>query len=167
MDYTEARKSIHTGDLLAWTHRGWKSFYDFQLQAVRIATESEYTHVGVAWVTSGRVFVLEAVSPCVRIYPLSLLGDFYHIPMKKSLSKEALTFALAQIGEPYSKLMAVKALFGLVSKGDSGEWQCAKYVAEIMQANGVVLDCGTTYTPSAIVQSALNSGKQLRFIKNK
>lgn len=46
--YAESRDSIRTGDLLAWSHRGIKSFYDFKVWLVRLFTQSEYTHVGVA-----------------------------------------------------------------------------------------------------------------------
>ena len=40
-------------------------------------TRSTYAHVGLAWVIGGRVFVLEAVKPRLRIYPLSKYANFY------------------------------------------------------------------------------------------
>ena len=69
--YQEVRSSIKSGDLLFWSHRELKSWYDLKVQIVRMVTRSEYSHVGVAWVTGGRVFALEAVVPLIRIYPLS------------------------------------------------------------------------------------------------
>ena len=74
--YSEYRDQIKSGDLLAWSHRGFRSWHDFKVQAVRLFTQSEYSHVGIAWVVGGRVFVIEAVEPRVRIFPLSKLGEY-------------------------------------------------------------------------------------------
>jgi len=60
MKYSEVRDTIKSGDLLAWSHRGWRTWYDIKIQAVRFFTQSEFSHVGVAWAVGGRVFVLEA-----------------------------------------------------------------------------------------------------------
>lgn len=162
MNYKDYRKRIQSGDLIAWSHHGFKSFYDFQVQMVRAFTQSEYSHVGIAWRISGRLFILEAVVPCVRIFPLSLCESFYHIDMDKGLHYDAEEFALSQIGEPYSKWEAIKAFLGQVRKGDSGTWQCAKYAAEVLRANGI--DYGEAFTPTALVQAALIDGKRLRYI---
>lgn len=162
MEYKDYRNRIHSGDLIAWTHKGWKSFYDFQVQMVRAFTQSEYSHVGIAWRVNGRLFVLEAVVPCVRIFPLSLCESFYHIDMEQILTKPAEEFALSQIGEPYSKLLAIKSFLGMVKQGDDGSWQCAKYANEVLRANG--FDCGTAFTPTTLVQAALRDGKDLRYV---
>ena len=103
MEYKDYRKNIKSGDLLAWTHRGWKSFYDIQIQAIRFFTQSEYSHVGIAWWSADRLFIIEALPPRVRIFPLSLAGDFYHIDINEPFEKEVEEFALNQVGEEYSK----------------------------------------------------------------
>lgn len=162
MKYTDFRENIVSGDLLAWTHKGWNSWYNFQIQMVRAFTQSEYAHVGIAWVAAGRVFVLEAVVPFVRIYPLSMCENFYYLGMHKELSPEAEEFALSQIGELYSKRMCFKAFFGMVKGGDSGKWQCAKYANEVLKANGI--DYGNAFTPNTLVQAALNDGKELLYL---
>lgn len=131
---------------------------------MRIFTQSEYSHVGVAWKTKGRLFVLDAVVPRVQICPLSLCDDFYHIDMGKTLSKAAEEFALSQVGEPYSKWQAVAAFFNHVHKGDRGTWQCAKYANEILRANG--FDYDEAFTPSTLVQKVLEDGKALTFVQN-
>ena len=165
MNYLDYRENIVSGDLLAWTHHGWNSWYNFQIQMVRAFTQSEYSHVGIAWVTSGRVFVLEAVVPYVRIYPLSKCESFYYIGMHKELSKEAEEFALSQVGEPYSKLMCLKAFYNMLGKGDMGGWQCAKFANEILTVNGI--DYGTAFEPTTLVQAALEDGKELMYLTTK
>jgi hypothetical protein len=57
MKYEAAREKVKSGDLLAWSHRGWRSWYDIQIQLVRFFTQSEYSHVGIAWVVGGRVHI--------------------------------------------------------------------------------------------------------------
>lgn len=37
MKYKEIRPLIKSGDILAWSHRGWKSWYDIKIQFVRMA----------------------------------------------------------------------------------------------------------------------------------
>src|SRR3990167_457790 len=98
MKYAEVREHLKSGDLLAWSHRGWGSWYDFQIQMVRMFTRSEYCHVGIAWVVSERVFVLEAVSTGVRIFPLSRELPFYWVPLRSAWEDEVDAWALKQVG---------------------------------------------------------------------
>ena len=164
MFYKDYRDNIKSGDVLAWTHKGWNSFYNFQVQMVRTFTQSEYSHVGVAYVLGTRLLLIEAVVPRVQLFPLSLCESFYHISMDKPFTQEAEDFALNQIGEPYSKWMAIKAFFGGVTKGDSGIWMCSKLCNEILRVNG--FDYGENFTPSTLVQAALEDGKKLTYVKN-
>lgn len=162
MKYTDARPLIKSGDLLAWSHRGWCSWYDLQIQAVRIFTRSEYSHVGIAWVIGGRVFVLEAVKPLVRIFPLSKLVPFYWLPFDGSWTADAEESGLAHIGESYSTLQAVNGFLGTLRPGADTEWQCAEYVDIVMKANGI--DLGPVITPSALVYQAQNRSAVLRLV---
>ena len=75
MSYLSKRQEFKSGDLFATTHKSWKTFYDLLVQGVRIGTQSEYAHVGILWCIGGRVFVVESVSPYVRITPLSKFAD--------------------------------------------------------------------------------------------
>jgi uncharacterized protein YycO len=164
-NYADVRDSLQSGDFIAQTHLDWKTVNDFQIQGVRFMTQSEYSHVGMIWKVTDRIFLIEAVVPCVRLIPLSMVGDFFHVPMKKELSYKALEFALDQIGEPYSKWMAIKAFFNKVTNKDTHRWQCAKLVCDILRANGT--DYGLAYRPDTLVQAALEDGKDIRYIKNK
>lgn len=161
-NYAQIRETIKSGDVLAWTHRKWGSLYDLQVQAVRLFTQSEYCHVGTAWVVGGRVFVIEAVTPKVRIYPLSKLLPFYLLPMNGNWTMQAEEFGLAQVGMEYSKLKAIESLFR-VPKSD-GLWQCAELTAAIAKLNGY--EIGHKVTPSALVESALEYSSGLLLVKD-
>ena len=155
MKYTEFRSSIKSGDVIAYTHKGIKSWYDFKLWVVRLALRSEYTHVAVTWCVGNRVFLLEAVGSGVRIYPLSKEIPFYHLS-GLGLTEEQLSFALEYIGGEYSYLEGIKALFNKNS-ADHHKWQCAKYVKQVLQ-----LDC--IDTPSEVVQCMLNRGSSMKWV---
>lgn len=150
MNYVEARAAIRSGDVLAWTHRGWRSWYDFKVQMVRVFTQSEYCHVGVAWVVAGRVFILEAVSAGIRLFPLSRELPFYWIPTSADWTEKAEEYALDQLGDPYSQWLAVQSFFGREDKDDEGTWQCAKYTKAVLQRIGITLPGRAT--PSCVVR---------------
>lgn len=162
MNYEEIRSRIRSGDLLAWSHRGWRSWYDVQIQLVRMFTRSEFCHVALAWVAGGRVFALEAVGAGVRLMPLSLVRPFYRLPMDE-LRWEAEEFAMSQVSRPYSKWQAVQAALGVLKIGADSTWQCAEYVIEVLRRNGNDLACSAT--PSAVVQEALKRGTSLRYVQ--
>jgi hypothetical protein len=149
-EYKDLRSTIKSGDIVAWSHNG----------IVRLFTGSEYSHVGTAWVVGERVFVIEAVQPMVRIYPLSKLLPFYHISSLGDWTQEAEEFALSQVGTNYSVMDAIRSYFGKISP--DGNWQCAELAAAIAKLNGV--DLGENYRPSAIVKKALTMGGSLTLL---
>ena len=126
MKYADIRPLIRSGDILAWSHREpwYRSWYDFKIALVRMFTRSEYSHTGTAWVVGDRVLVIEAVTPLVRVFPLSKLLPFYYLPLKARWSPEALEYALSKVGEPYSQLQALQAFFKLPS--EDSFWECAE-----------------------------------------
>lgn len=150
MKYADARSLIRSGDLLAWSHRSWATWYDMQVMAVRTFTQSEYCHTGIAWVIGGRVFVIEAVTPKVRIYPLSKLLPFWLVRMDAPWGKDAEEFALSQVGADYSKWQAVQAYFGRPPRDEL--WECAELSRAILDADGIFLDCKDV--PSDLVYAA-------------
>lgn len=160
--YDEYKQNIKSGDLLCWSHRGWGSWYDFKIQMVRLFTRSEYSHVGVAWQVGGRWFVIEAVEPRVRIYPLSKLGSFYHIPMKLNWTEDVEEKALSYVGAEYFQLKAIKAFFKPWRKGDVSE--CAALALQIYADAGK--DMGDRATPDAITLQAQLYGHPTHYIKN-
>jgi hypothetical protein len=79
------------------------------------------------------------------------LGEFYHVPLPVNWSEAPLEYALAKVGQPYSQLQAMQAVFK--APKDDGFWQCAEYAARTLQLAGVGL--GEVYTPTALVREAM------------
>lgn len=155
MNYNEARPLIQSGDLLAWSHYSWATWYDLQVQAVRIATESEYCHVGLALAFAGRVWVVESVQPTVRLMPLSNLldGGAFWLPLNAPMSDAETEFALAKVGKgKYSKLQAIQAQLNAIEVGADDLWSCAEFLIAARRLSGV--DLGPKATPAAVVRAA-------------
>lgn len=165
MNYAAARPKIRSGDLLAWSHERWGSWYDFKVQMVRMFTRSEYCHVGLAWVIGGRVFALEAVQPMVRTFPLRKLAPFYWIPLGARWAAATEEFALERVGDPYSEAQAVLAGLGRLKIGADRIQQCAEYVLAVLHTDGVGLDLRTRATPSGVVRAAQALDKALYFVE--
>lgn len=163
MKYADARAQIKTGDLLFWSHGSWRSWKSIQVVIVRAMTLSEYSHVGVAWVVNGRVFVVHAIGRGVCIEPLSTQGEFYWLPMRTEFSEEALDRAFSRVGDKYSKLQAIMGFLGLLKAGEDRVWQCAEFVVWFYQQVGYALsDC---VTPSGIARAAMAHGHTLQLVE--
>lgn len=155
MKYSEARSQIKTGDLLAWSSGSWRSWHDIQVNLVRVFTRSEFSHVGIALVGAGRIFVLEAVSAGVRLFPLSRALPFWWVRRpdeRGEFSAEAIDFAFDRLGDRYSRLQAIRAFFGTLAAGEDDRWQCAEYVLGVLDAAGEKLT--ETATPTGVVSAA-------------
>jgi hypothetical protein len=162
MKYQEVRSKIKSGDLIAFSHGSWTSWPNIKTNFIRLFTRSTYSHVGIAWKIGGRLFILEAVKPKLRIYPLSTLGDFYLIPMNAKWNKSTEEFALSKIGTDYSELSAIRAFFSPLE--DENVQQCAAYAREILEKDGI--DLGQMSRPDTVVLAALNLGKKLTYIES-
>lgn len=156
MRYADIRNRITSGDLLAWSHRGWATWADWQIQAIRIFGRTEYTHVGIAWVIAGRVFVIEAVGVGVRLFPLSRAAPFYWLPTGAVWSDAVEQLALERVGDRYSKWDAIRAFFGALRIGADRNWECAELALIILRAASVHL--GERAVPSDLVERAQRLG---------
>jgi hypothetical protein len=163
-NYNQARAQIKSGDVLAWTHKGWRSFYDFQVQMIRVFTRSEYCHIGVAWVVGSRVFVIEAAVPQVRIYPLSKVLPFYWIPTNDYWTPEVEEYALSLVGSQYSKMEAIRGFLGTVITGQNHLWQCAELTDSILVKGNVLRQEEAVVTPAGIVEELMKQGLTLTYI---
>ena len=164
MKYEDVRSTITSGDVIAFTHMGWSSWSDIESQIVRMATRSEFSHVAIAWVVVERIFIIEAVVPEIRIFPLSNFKEFFilrtHIPM----SIEAEEFALSRVGERYSKWEAIKGYFG--RNKDDRYWQCAEFVSSVLHKDGI--DLPGKDTPTDLVRGTMDVlGSNLELIINR
>lgn len=157
MKYADARARIKSGDVVAFTHRKLSTFYDFQVWMVRWATASKYCHVGLAFEYGGRLWLLEAVTPTVRMVPLSHFAaeGFDVVSLNAPMSDREVRAALAEVGvSAYSKWQAVLAFFGRLKLGADNLTQCCEYVITKRRKSGVVL--GDKAVPSAVVEAALD-----------
>lgn len=155
MKYKEARPMIKSGDIIAFSHM------DLASQVIRAATRSQYSHVGIAWSVAGRLMILEAVNPMIRIYPLSMLLPFYWVSIDIDLNSSAEEFALSRVGERYSVSEAVLGFLGM-NKADN-KWQCAEYVKSVLDAANYNLPGNAT--PSDVVTEALNKDGDIYIVQ--
>ena len=90
------------GDIIFHTSKSSQS------QAIQLATNSPYSHVGIVYIKDGKPFVFEAISK-VSLTPLQSWIDRGHnkeytvLRVKKELSKEQLT-KMKEIGDTYKGL---------------------------------------------------------------
>lgn len=138
--YDSARSKIKSGDLLAWTHKEWGSWYNFQVQMVRMFTRSEYSHVGIAYVVADRVFVLESVVGGIRQTPLSTMVPFYWLPLSDYWNDDVLKAAMSKLGQQYSKWDGFKSLWKKIKPGTDNNWECAEYAQFILQQGKFPID---------------------------
>ena len=160
MDYATARPLIRSGDLIAQSGGVWTSWHGIKVNIVRMFTRSTYSHVGIAWVVGGRVFILEAVKPKLRIYPASKIGDFYLLPMRATWADTTEQLALENVGVDYSEVIAIKAFFKLFDGAEVR--QCAAYALTVLRADGIKL--GNRATPGAAVLAAMRRGADCTLI---
>lgn len=164
MNYIGIRNFIKSGDVIAFSHSGWKTFSDIESQIVRAFTRSEYSHVGIVLKMSERLFLLEAVVPEIRIVPLSNFNEFYLLSLERPLSEEATDYALQKIGEKYSKWEAIMGFFDKTRNNKS--WQCAEYVNSVLKHNNVFIKGKDT--PTDIVKGCMEDlGAGLILVQNR
>lgn len=150
--YCDYRNKIKSGDLLAWD-KGRKGFIaGLLMKIVKLATGSKYCHVGIAWKSGGRLFVIEATPPAVRLTPLSVIKSFYHIPMKIRWLSKYNDYLLDKIGLKYSIKDCIRAYFGKLSP-DNDEYQCAELACEFYKSIGI--DLGESYEPGILVKAVI------------
>lgn len=128
-------------------------------------TRSEYAHVAVAWRMATRVWVIEAVVPNVRVFPLSRLLPCYWLSGER---RNAWTSAIEEsvlkiVGQDYSKWEAIRSFAGKVTPGANERWQCAE-TAAYLRAALTLADYGSP-TPTSLVNATLREGASLRLIE--
>ena len=158
MKYEDLRPTLRSGDLIAssFLQPAFSSWYAFKVAMVQAWTRSDISHIAVVWVPplTQRVWIIEAVVPCVRVRPLSQAladgEDVYHVPMGCDWSK-AEDFAFEHVGTPYSQLLAMVSSFEPWKHGAYTE--CAGLTLDIMKTAGI--DLGVIATPQAVLKQAL------------
>lgn len=147
-NYSKHRESLKSGDLLAW--RG-KTFVG---RFVRTWTGSDFSHVGIVWRISDRVFILEASEFAgVRIRPLSNALPCYWIQSHVNWRDDIETHALSHIGDRYSYMDALRAGLGMKTNKNNG-WQCAEFASYLLKSTGMT-ELNITATPQALVERVI------------
>lgn len=159
--YQQHREQIKSGDLLAWSGRG------FVGGLVRVATASSWSHVGIAYVIGSRVWVIEAREFAgVQIVPLSSYLNCAWIPTGAKWDYPVDDYAINKIGKVgYSYPTAVKA-WALAAMGkrkplnpDASTQICSTFAPIILRMAGVPLP-DAVMTPAQCVDYVikLNGG---------
>jgi hypothetical protein len=150
-------KDIKSGDLIAWTSN--KGFYN---KLIRLTTLSEYTHVGIAVIENGKLYVVEATRPVVRKVELSSRTPFYHIPMGVIVDT-VLTKVLEDfIGKQYSIIQAMLSVFNIYINDD--KWYCTELCYEFYKKAGIEFD--KRLTPTKFVKQAISYSDVINNIEN-
>lgn len=152
-NYMTNRSNIQSGDLLIWSRDKNSRISNIYLNLIRFFTRSEFAHVAVAWRLEGRLYIVEATMPVVRLSPIRDDDSFYHIPMGVQWSSKAEDFLLDKIGLFYSLLDAARGYFGITTQKDS-RWQCAELCNYFYRE--LDIDLGEDLTPSGLVKTALS-----------
>lgn len=126
---TKVRKIIRSGDLIAYSNN------NFIGRIIRGWTGETFSHIGVAYIEDGRIYILEAqdgTGVCKRF--LSEEEIFYLIKHNMDFTETEIRRAKLKIGDKYSYTDAILAGLGLGTVY-SGSWQCAEYVSYIFDLN--------------------------------
>lgn len=152
--YSEMRKKIKTGDLIAYDTEEIDSFFGSVLFAYQKILKAKYTHVGVAVCLGNRVFMMEATPPEVRLIPVSMCGDFYHIETKMSVSESSMIDNLCtHIGKKYSLLDLFKSHFNF--SNNPNDLYCSELAGDFYNTFGYLSDRKAGRTPDSIIEAVL------------
>lgn len=146
------RQAIKSGDLLIWKKSKKSLISNWTIELIRFFTRSDFAHVGIAWVMDGRVFVVEATQPVVRLTIVKDNDEFYHAPMVIEWSDTSEEYLIDKIGLKYSVFDAIRAFLGKTLDNDR-RYQCAELANEFYKTHGIEL--GDAFTPSKLVEAVL------------
>ena len=160
-NYLAYRNELKNGDILAWTPNGLKGTGDLIPYIIKYATGSDFYHVGQVWRVGERIFVVEAMPPLVRIYPLSRKPSFFHIPMNVQWNEEKENGLLSSVGDDYSLIKAMLTIFKKPTIDNS--WQCALKVGQWFEVYENI-KLSDTYTPSDLVKNAIKISDKIVYV---
>lgn len=149
--YNFIRPTIKSGDLIACKGN---SLMD---KIIKWWTKSVYSHVGIAWVHAGRIFIIDSTSSNgVSLTPLSMSESFDLVSSGNWTTDEPTWIrAFDQLGKPYSWLDVFRAAFHRLTQSTKS-FQCAEYVAFVLGWGRL-----NTGTPEEIVSMAKSKGAKI------
>jgi hypothetical protein len=168
--YKEVRSQIKDGDILLYRGKSLES------RIIMLATQSRYSHAGIAVWWNNRLMVMEAIGKGVVVRPLSQSVYQYYGDVELFTSKEEIPdeerhkmvlFAQEELGKEYATWKAVKLGIQILlqrnkEKRDTLRRErqlfCSYYVAQIYNSIGRDLKRGTSdrfMTPGDVAESPL------------
>jgi len=162
--YSDIKKEIQTGDLLAWETTSINGFFDFLLFLYQKIFKARFTHVGVAVRINGRVFMVDATPPMVRLFPVSMTRDFYLIKTNIKATEKHIDILLSRLGNRYSLLDMIRGILNF--KKDDTKDYCSDLVGDFYNQIGYINDENAGRTPDTIVEAIIKaSGSEPIFVK--
>lgn len=162
--YSEIRDTIKTGDLLIWKTTKINSLIDFILYLYQKIFKAKFTHVGVAVALGNRVLLVEATPPVVRLYPLSLLDDFYLLKTDITYKNKHLDILFEDLGKKYSLIDLIKYLFKIGRSNN--HYYCSKLASKFYNEIGLIDDEDAGLTPDSIVEAVKKAtSSAITFVK--
>jgi len=157
-NYSEIRKELKTGDLLAWDKVKKDTKGNFVLYWYQKILKAKYVHVGVVAKIGKRYFVIEATPPVVRIYPISLLSDFVLIKTNLDLSKgnksRYLNILFKELGKKYSIFDLVRNIFRV--KNNKSTYYCSELAGYFYKETGLIDDKDKAgFTPDSLIETVM------------
>ena len=98
-----------------------------------------------------RPFVLEATPPVVRLHPLSMMTDFYHLPINRRVTPANLNNLFLKLGKKYSLLDFFRMIFNM--KNDTYSYYCSELASAFYNDIGLIKDRLAGKTPDSIVEA--------------
>lgn len=163
--YSKKRNEIKTGDLLAWKTTRINSFFDFILFLYQKILKAEYTHVGMVVKEGGRIFIMEATPPVVRLFPVSMTEDFYIIHTNIEPKSSHVDVLLKDIGKKYGIMDLIRSILKLGN--NTSEYYCSELASHFYNEIGYINNEDAGLTPDSIIKEIVKaSGNEPIFIKN-
>ena len=152
--YDDLKHEIKSGDLLAYRGSGFLS------RLVKAWTNSDWSHVGIAWVFKGNVFILEAQEGSgVGIRALSHVLPMDWIPTHAVWSEAMENEIMGKLGKKYSYQDAI--MVGLGFKPGRDDTVCSLFASAVLRASLVDVP-DTIGTPKHLVDHFLKDGYHIR-----
>lgn len=152
--YSEIKSEIKTGDLIAWNSPEIDSFFGLVLYLYQKILKANYIHVGIAINIGGRIFIVEATPPEVRLIPLNMTSDFLHIKADvKANPEHQIKFLLDTLGTKYSLWDMLKSLFKIARSNN--DYYCSELAGYFYNEFGHITDRDVGFSPDSIVEALI------------
>lgn len=149
--YSERRKELKTGDLVIWDTTTMNSFFDFVLYLYQKILGARYIHVGIVVTFGNRIFVLEATPPVVRLHPLSLMEDFYHLPIGQKVLPKQLNSLFSRLGKAYGLMDLIRMILKI--RDNPYQYFCSELASDFYNEIGLIRDRTAGKTPDKIIEA--------------